>query len=214
MIDKDMIMPEGLYNTLRKEWDEINQRRIPGGRRHNTYYKLRPGERKEKEKAALVKNLDLLKDRFVVDIGCNAGYLTYHTAKYARQWVGIERDIHWHAQAMATKKYIETPGEFLNCSIEEFGEKFVDKYDYDTVFGSCILYYLVPKELELMQTKILSKCSMVMLISREDKPPKTLWNQRDLGKYKNIQQFLVETGFEDIELLDKDTNWVTVIGRK
>jgi predicted RNA methylase len=208
-----LIMEKELYEKLRKKWDGINELKLPGGRKHNTYYLVRPGERKNKEKPEIIKHLDLFKGRSVVDIGCNAGYITYHTAQFAKEWVAVERDVHWHAQALETAKYIDTPGEFLNCSIEEFCEKYESNYNYDSLFGSCILYYLSPKELELLQTNVLSKCDMVMLVSREDKPPKTLWNKRDLGKAKNIQKFLEECGF-NIELYNKKSNWISVVGRR
>lgn len=205
-------MEEHVYNKLRKEWHAINKKKIPGGKR-NIYYKIRPGEKKHVEKPAQMKHLHLFKDKFVVDIGCNAGYITYNIAKHAKGWVGIDRSPTWFAQAaLATAKVIETPGEFLNCTIEHFCENLESNYDYDALFASNILYYLTPNELQLLQDKVLSKCNMVMMVSREDKPTKR-YNDRELGKYKNIQKFLEECNF-NIELFDLDSNWVTVVGRK
>ncbi len=205
-------MEKKLYEKLRKEWDNINKLGIPGGKKHNTYYKLRPGERKEREKKIVVKHFDLMAGKSVVEIGCNAGYLLYHIAEIANSWIGIERDAHWHAQALATAKYIKTPGVFLHCTIEEFARDLESLYKYDTLFGANILYYLSDLELKLLQENVMSKCDLIVLISREDKPHKA-WNSRDLGKAANIKKLIEECGHV-VELLDEETNYVTVVGRK
>jgi SAM-dependent methyltransferase len=213
-------MEEYIYNELRKKWDEINKLKLPfltyGGVKNEkaqyTYYKVRSGEKKENEKPEVMKHIDVFKDKFVVDIGCNAGYITYHLAQHAREWLGVERDEHFYIQALETANFIETPGSFIHSSLEYFCEELEKEYDYDAVYGANILYYLSNDALTLLQEKVLAKCDIVLMTSRENKPAKP-WNDRNLGKYINIKPYLEECGF-DIEIRNKNSNWVTVIGRK
>jgi SAM-dependent methyltransferase len=213
-------MDKNIYNELRKKWDAINELKLPyltyGGAENKkpqyTYYKVKEGEKKFEEKNQAMKHLNLLKDKVVIDIGCNAGYITYHIAEHAKGWIGVERDEHFYAQALETAKYIDTPGKFIHSSIKFFCEFIEYRQNYDALFGSNILYYLSNDDLDLLRNNVLSKCDLVMLTSREDKPIKK-WNDYSLSKHVNIQKYLEDGGFT-VEVLNADTNWATVIGRK
>jgi 16S rRNA A1518/A1519 N6-dimethyltransferase RsmA/KsgA/DIM1 with predicted DNA glycosylase/AP lyase activity len=154
--------------------------------------------------------IHLLQDRKVVDFGSNAGIITYDIAKYAKEFVGVEYDPHFYKQSLDTLKHIKTTGKFVNQSVGDFIK--TTDFDYDAIFASCILYHLKTDEIDLIRDEMLPKCEIVLFISREDKKKKSN-NPYDLGKWKNIRDFLLGAGM-DVEVHNADSNWVSVIGRK
>jgi len=166
-----------------------------------------PGKKKMKK---TLEYLYLLQGRKVVDFGSNAGIITYDIAKYAKEFVGVEYDLHFYKQSLDTLKHIRTPGQFVNQSVGDFIK--TTNFDYDAIFASCILYHLKTDEIDLIREKMLPKCEVVLFVSREDKKKKNN-NPYDLGKWKNIKSFLTDAGM-GVEVYNTDSNWVTVIGTK
>lgn len=157
-----------------------------------------------------LQHIDLLKGKNVVDIGSNAGIVTYDLAQHASTFVGVEYDKHYYKQSLETLKYIKTPGTFANSSLEDFIN--TTDFDYNAIFASCVLYHLKEKEIELIRDVMLPKCDIVLFISREDKKPKTN-NTYCLNKWKNIERFLKNAKMHT-QVYNTKSNWVTVVGEK
>jgi len=182
-----------------------------------TYKKIKSGWKKpvyqnpkKKKMKKTLEYIHLLKDKKVVDLGSNAGVITYDISKYAKEFVGVEYDPHFYDQSLITLKHIKIPGEFINSTVEDFIKR--TDFDYNAIFASCILYHLVTEEIDLIREVMLPKCDIVIFISREDKKKKAN-NPYDLGKWKNIKSFLIEAGME-VETYNTDSNWATVVGRQ
>ena len=160
-------------------------------------------------------HIDVFKNMDVVDIGCNAGILTYNLAQYANSYLGVERDKVAYKQALVTQKFISTPGQFYNLSISDFISKVPG--GYNAAFASSVLYYFSESALALMKKIMLPKCKVVLFVSRENKPKyvKKTWLQKhnNLYHWRNIVAFL-ESAKMHVEVRDEITNWVSVIGRQ
>ena len=118
----------------------------------------------------LSRYFPLFKDKTVVDIGCNAGVITERIAEHAKKVYGVEKDIKWIREA--PKDNIE----YINLPIGEF---FKRKYDFNSMYASCVLYYLSNEEIKLLE-EALTKCDLVVFISSEKKPDLKN-NDYDLG---------------------------------
>jgi len=159
--------------------------------------------------------LKYLKDRTVVDIGSNAGIITYDICEYAKEYIGLEKSEHYYKQSLITQPYIKKPGKFLNLSVSEFLQDTENDYFYDAVYASCVLYHLTQEEIELVETVMLPKCEVVVAVSREDKMKTTSAPSRIkyLYKAKKIDKWLKKNGFST-EKLNEKSNWVTIVGKK
>lgn len=164
------------------------------------------GNRKTKY---ILQYIHLLKNKKVVDLGSNAGVITYDIAQYAKEILGVEYDSHFYRQSLDTLTKIKIPSKFINLSIGEFIK--TTDFDYNAIFASCILYHLKTEEIDLIKKIMLPKCDIVLFISREDKKNKTN-NPYRLNKWENIKSFLIESGMQ-VEVYNTDSNWATVIGR-
>lgn len=166
-----------------------------------------PGKKKMKK---TLEYINLFQDKNVVDFGSNAGIITYDIAKYAKEFVGVEYDPHFYKQSLDTLKHIKTPGQFVNQSVGDFINS--TTFNYNALFASCILYHLNTEEIDLIRDVMLPKCDIVVFISREDKKKKAN-NPYDLGKWKNIKSFLINSGMA-VEAYNTNSNWATIVGRK
>jgi hypothetical protein len=186
-------MNKEIYKKIKKKWNN----------------KIYQSIGKKRMKNAL-RYIKFLKNKRVVDIGSNAGVITYDIAQYASAFVGVEYDKHYYTQSLETLKYIETPGTFVNSSLEDFIN--TTDFDYNAIFASCVLYHLREKEIELVKSIMLPKCDIVLFISREDKKPKTN-NTYCLNKWKNIKRFLENANMR-VQAYNVNSNWVTVVGKR
>jgi len=154
--------------------------------------------------AHLTQYYSLFKGKRVVDIGCNIGVVTEIIAQYAEKVYGIEKDERWIREPQKDNV------EFVNSSMGDF--LIETDIDVNAAYASCVLYYLTDEEIDLIRTKLLPKCGLVIFVSYDIKPD--LGNNRlMLSKWENINAFLKECGFLT-EVKDKDEKWATVIGRK
>ena len=145
------------------------------------------------------QHLGVFKGKDVVDIGSNAGLLTYEISKVSNTCIGVESNIKYHEQALITEEYTKGNCIFLNESVEKFSTR--NDISYNALFAANVLYHLKDEGVESVK-KILRNCDTVLLFSRENKPKKK--NRFDLYHWKNIQKFLEEEGFRTNILFDKD----------
>ena len=143
----------------------------------------------------------------VVDLGCAEGRLTYDLAQHARGWIGVEHREYRHKQALITKKYIKTPGKFLCCEIADFGKR-SDVY-YDAILASNVLYHLSGKTIKAIRERMLPKCKVVIVVSKENIKVK----MNELYSHVHIEKLLRSSGF-DVSKVDVDHNNIAVIGKR
>jgi len=149
--------------------------------------------------------LPFLKDKKVVEIGCNAGMFGYHIAQVAKSYVGVEpgnriRDkskkkppkTDYFRQAQITQEYIENKhAGFVNETITEFCGK---DQQVDAFVACYALYHFRDNELELLKEKIFPQCEVVIIQNRNQKRP-TEHNSYKFWKDKNVVAFFETLGF-------------------
>jgi len=143
--------------------------------------------------------LKYLDGKDVVDVGSNAGLLSYEISKIAKSCIGVESLLRYYEQSLITNCYTKGNCIFFNESIEKFSDR--KDISYNALFASNILYHLSDEGIEAIR-KILKNCDTALLFSRENKPKKK--NRFDLYHWKNIQEFLEEEGFKTRVLIDSD----------
>ena len=160
-----------------------------------------------------LRHVECLDGLDVLDIGCNAGLTTWVISQYANSVCGIERNPHYHAQALQTAKFITKPHEFLCGDLANLLPQ--SSFQANAAFASHVLYLLDDAAVEAIRTQLLPRCKVVLFVSREDKN-----RVRSAGGIKNklythgaIKQFLTASGMK-VECFDEGTNWVSVIGRR
>ena len=84
--------------------------------------------------------------------------------------------------------------------------------DFNAAYSSNALYYLSNEEITLIRLKLLPECDVVMFVSYEPKPDLKN-NDYLLSKWWSIEEFLNTNGFDTV-IKDKESKWVTVVGRK
>jgi len=196
-----MVEFERVHTELRKRWEG------------SLYYPSIDSLRIE----AVTKYMCVFRDKDVVDIGCNAGLLTYVLAQYARSYCGVETNEDYYKQALVTQKYITAQGIFVHSPLTRFIKHASGKYhyEYNAMFAANVLYHLSEKTLCMMQEVMLPKCDVVLCTSREDKlervGPRLFEHHNNLYHWCNIRSFLRTAGMK-VEVRDKSSNWVSVVG--
>ncbi len=159
-------------------------------------------------------SLDVFKGQTVVDLGCNAGIVTREIAKYAAGYIGVEKNQNAYEQALETQSYITgCPGQFLKMRVKRFLLR-SKEYSFDAAYAACLLYHLTSEELCLVEKLLLPRCKVVVFCSRESKRGRD--PAKNLGKlYKGyrIEELLRYNGFTT-QIVNKDSNWASVIGTK
>ena len=183
-------------------WEKLNKKWVKHGRVYSDYDspQCEPITRCLREFTGLV----------VVDIGCAEGRFTYDIAQVAKGWIGVDHRMYRYRQASITQKYIKIPGKFLHAELSRFIKK--GKEFYNAMLASNVLYHVTPEEIELVRTRMLPKCSVVVMISKEYRN----WpirNKYKLNKYVNIVKFLEDAGFTT-RVENVNPEHVAVVGRK
>ena len=148
-----------------------------------------------------------LRDKRVLEIGCNAGLFGYEIAKVAKSYIGVEpankvREkkkeaprTDYFKQALITKKYIKefNPNvDFLHDTIAEYC-----KHPFDcNAFVACFaLYHFLDDELDLLKKIVWPKCDTVIIQNRVQDRPKQ-HNSYKFYKTKRVVRFFTEQGFK------------------
>ena len=152
-----------------------------------------------------------LKDKCVVEIGCNAGIYGYEIAKVAECYLGVEpankiREdkkksprTDYFKQALITKAHMIENGlnnaDFANNTITEFCDKFVGKQDQFNAFVACFaLYHFLDYEIELLIEKVWPNCDTIIIQNRHQDRPKR-HNRYKFDKTKNVVKFFEKLGY-------------------
>lgn len=187
------VMNKEIYNQISSKWKKKRYQKSTG----------------KKQKYTL-SQIHLFQGKTVVDIGCNAGIVSYDILKYANKVIGVEYDEYYYNQALVTQKFVTKPLELINCSMRNF---LIDcDCRYNAAFASCVLYHLSTEEIDLINDIMIPKCDIVVFVSREDKKKK-MNNPYDLQYWVNIEKMLNKHNMS-VEVVNKECNWVSVVGRK
>jgi tRNA A58 N-methylase Trm61 len=164
----------------------------------------------DKKSIKTLQYISLFKDKKVVDLGSNAGVITYDISQYAKEIIGVEYDVHYYKQSLLTLKYIKIPCKFINTTVGDFIR--TTDFDYNAIFASCVLYHLKKEEIDAIKDIMIPKCDIVIFISREDKKQKYN-NPYNLNRWENIRDFVIASGMS-VDVHNTDSNWATVVGNR
>jgi 16S rRNA A1518/A1519 N6-dimethyltransferase RsmA/KsgA/DIM1 with predicted DNA glycosylase/AP lyase activity len=195
---RNKFMNEKEYKKISKYWEG------------KIYQDLSKNKTKKKTEVC-TRCIPFLKGKDVIDIGCNAGLITYDIGKIANRYIAIEYDEHYYRQALETKKHIEGRGKFLLCSVEEFFKKYEQQEVYNAAYAACVLYHLNKKEIDKIFDIMVPKCDIVLFVSSEKKKHK-MNNPYNLSRYVNIKSMLRER-CGDVQVYHQKEDWVSVVGR-
>ena len=204
--------------ALYRQWDKSSQLIVPRmtGVLYNTLARRWQGEVFQtwprKEVKYQIACIEVFAGKDVVDVGSNAGLLTWELARFARSFIGVERDPVAYAQSLITQQYIPIPGRFLNWRMRKFALK-CRRFNFNAVFASRVLYHLNDYEVALLKRRVLSRCSVVVFVANEGKGEEKMENSSRLHRSENLRRFLEGCDFE-VELVNKNTNWTSVVGRR
>ena len=157
-------MDNQTYNELYKKWLTVGEVYQEPRR---TLYKLEH----------FVEHIvPLLKDRKVVEIGCNAGAFGVEIIKTAKSYTGVEpanrirekKDkpkTDYFKQAQLTVQHLNNPNfNIYNDLIEEYCKR---DEDVDTFFACYALYHFRDNEIELLKKTVWPKCDLIIILNRE-----------------------------------------------
>lgn len=182
MIDKK------IYDEIKKKWAEV-------GKIYQTWRRI------EKRMPILLRNVDLLEGKDVLEFGCNAGVYGYEISRIAKSYFGVDAGDHFIEQAKITKTYMENPNvDFQVGKVKDFIKAELSRelqIPYNALFASYLLYHLSNKEVELLSRYVLPKCDVVLFPIRTKK--RKIWRVHNwyfFYKPENVEKFLSKNGFE------------------
>lgn len=137
-----------------------------------------------------------LKDRKVLEFGCNAGIQGYQIAQLAASYFGVEPYDSYIKQAVRTLEFMpqDKPCEFFRGSLADF-VKLPQKPEYDALYCSFVLYHFNDEEVSLLKKQILPNCKLVVVANRLS-TRKYQKNKHRFEKPENVIKFLKKRGFK------------------
>ena len=186
-----------LYKEISKKWK---------GRIYHKYHA------KTKELAALERYAPVIKGKDVLEVGCNAGLLSYTICQHAKSYVGLEKRQDYYEQALVTLKAIENPNAtFVNKRFKEYVEGPHQKPT--AFFASYVMYHMRDAELDLLKTEIFPHCDTVLLFNRNGKRE----HQKNRYRFERLEDnvaFLSECGFNALDVDESESKFHVIVGRK
>jgi SAM-dependent methyltransferase len=143
-----------------------------------------------------VKVAPVFQDKKVLEIGCNAGLQALELLQYARSYIGVEKVDEYAKQAAITLSFsVNSNWELLVG--KRFDQFFtdIDKMDFDTYYGSFILYHMNEQELVFLKEKILPRCYLAVIFTRTH-DRKNEKNPYRLNRMENVVRLLEDAGFK------------------
>ena len=148
----------------------------------------------------------LLKDRKVLEIGCNAGIFGYCIDEVAASYTGVEpalkvRDktkkkppkTDYFKQAQITLEEMSLNAKFLNLTIPEFC-RMENRPEFNTFVACFALYHFMDKEIDDLVKYVFPKCDLVIIQNRcQDRP--TPHNKYKFWKSKRVVKFFESLGY-------------------
>jgi len=194
------------YSHLKKMWKKISP---------NDYQKVNSRLINSIEAINLEKNTVNLN---VLDIGSNAGLISIVAAQKFNFVNGVERYTSYHKKAILSKRYFNKKGYKIN-NVKFFNMEFIDyiKNGYhkengiNAVVGFQVLYHLNNKDISALE-KVLTNSNLAIFGTKKSRGRSN--NSLDLRNIKTVKKFLQKNGFLKIAVLNRTSNYSTVIGWK
>ena len=160
------------------------------------------------------KHLSVLKDRNVLEIGCNSGMFAWSLMCYASSLIELEKQEKYYNQAKITldclkSKWVGKQVCLLNKSFKEFVlDK--DRKPVDALYASYVLYHMSDEEIQLLKETILPFCKAVVIPTRKKERTSQI-NSLFLNREEAVKKLFVEAGFSvSVDRLDKEGCFILV----
>jgi hypothetical protein len=203
-IINNKVIPEFIYNMIAEKWNK----EIKIYHHHGTI----------EHRYMLVKDkLHLLKDKNVLEIGCNSGMMMWSLIKQANALLELEKQDKYYQQCKITRKLLKTFHKdtirVQNKSLSVFcNENNINIEKINALYASFVLYHLNNEEIKLLKEKILPKCDVVIIPNR-NKERRNQINSHYLNRPESIKQFLTDAGF-DVDIIYPDKGYSVITGQR
>jgi len=136
----------------------------------------------------------LLKNKRVLEIGCNAGIQAIEFSKHVEQYYGIEKKEIYYNQAIITKKEFKLKNvEFVRMAVEDFALT----HNINAIVLSRVLYHLSQHEIEiLIKANILLQCDIALIFCGSKPKGDRDHNNYKFHKPKNVAKFFKDVGMD------------------
>lgn len=180
---RDLVIPEVIYDQVIQEFE---------GEIYQKYSDIKD------RLACLARNIRLFRGRRVLEVGVNAGMSIWTIMKVAEEYTGIEKDISFFEQAKVTQGYLAAMGttRLFKASLREYFQSDAPR-DFDSFFGSFILYHLDNEEIDLLRGEIFPCCDRVLFLTRS-KERSGRRNKYYFNREENVRKLLATSGYRVI----------------
>jgi hypothetical protein len=204
-IIQNEVIPEFIYNLIRQKWDkEII-----------VYHEWKTIE----QRYNLVKKyLPLLKNLNVLEVGANSGMMMWSIMKYANSLIELEHQEKYANQCKITKQYLDSGHNKmvfpLCCSLLNFYDDIIEFNNIQALYASFVLYHLNDQEIEILKTKILPQCKVVIIPNRL-KERSLQKNSYHLNRNEEIEKLLKSCGFSRVTIDNTiEKGYSVIVGTK
>lgn len=180
------------HKRLMKVWESVG----PGI--YQTWNRL------ETRMPLFLKHINILREKNVLEFGCNAGIYGYEISKIAKYYIGIDQGKYYILQANETKKLMNMNNAlFLNRPAKGFIRdqqkaelRNIPTHDINAIFATFVLYHLSDKETDLIEEYLLPKCDAALIMTRTSKrSPWKKYNSNHFEVPENCATWLEKAGF-------------------
>ena len=152
-----------------------------------------------------------LKNRTVLDCGCNAGMFAIQVCKYANHYFGIDKKSKYLQQALVTKEVAGLDNAtFLNVSLGQFAAN----VKFDAIILSRVLYHLSQEEVELLRDEILPNCEIALVVCGSKPKGERNHNDYKFHKEKSVKKFFKEAGMDFVVNLTHERFFAGIARKK
>jgi len=181
------------------------------------------GDSKSKKKLLSLGIPENLKNKNVLDIGCNEGFFCFECEKLgAKEVVGLDKDKKWLTLALKRKEEFSSNVNFLN---EDWNNISSLNYNFDLVLFLAAFHYIRDNHLDVLKNingKMNGGGLLILEIGLSEKNEGTFFIDKikrpagDSQHYPNkftIKKLLTDAGFGDVSIVGKSTGLKDVAPR-
>ena len=205
MINKDTI--KKFYPLLSKEWQKIDKM--------SNYQKV---NKRLKNAVKILNGLNDVSDLNLLDIGCNSGLLSVVSSQRFNRIIGTDFNKVFFKRAKRTKDIFKDLGfqldnvKFNNMYFSDYIASGRASFDNINAVLACqVLYHMDNKDIELL-IDLFKSCYLVV-IETNLKRPRTN-NKYALITVEKIKDFLIDVGFNNIDVIFEDCRWPVLIAKR
>jgi len=192
-----------------------NQKKIKEVRKYQIFEPGQIGDSPSHEKIRKLHIPDNLKEKYVLDIGCNEGFYCFECERRGAQCVGIEFNKTWIDFALKRKDEFKSSAQFL---LMNWNEIHTINKKFDLVLFLAAFHYLKDNQLQMLG-EIFKKMNpeglLILELGLSDKNEKSFFIDKikrpggDFCQYPNkfsIEKLLKDVGFKKVLFQDKGFN--------